>query len=326
ILRATLPAGSITGAPKIRAMQIIDELESSSRGVYCGCIGAFMPGNDMLLNVAIRTIVQQGDQCEMGIGSGIVADSDPHNELQETILKGSFLKMVPVDFELLETLLYSKTCGYAFLNEHLTRMHHSAVFFGWNFYYEGIQEALVRMAEDHIAVELHADNARVRLRVSIRGGIIIEWMPIESAASQPVRLLLASRRTDPNDVFLYHKTTHRKAYDHDFYKAREAGFYDVLYMNSRDELTECAITNVMIKIDGRWYTPPVSSGLLPGIWRDSILSQDKAAERILTQTDLINADQIMICNSVREEIEVGTVEAVCESGGTEIIWSDMSAL
>lgn len=309
ILRATLPPGSITGAPKIRAMQIIDQLECNSRGVYCGCIGAFMPGGDMLLNVAIRSIVQRGDRCEMGIGSGIVADSDPHAELQETMLKGSFLRMEPIYFELLETMLHRKESSYVFLDEHLTRMHHSANFFGWAFDQSRIREALIRAEKRHIADGTDAYPARVRLTYSIRGEIAIEWTPLEDAMHRPVRLLLSCRRTDPGDVFLYHKTTRRKSYDDDLREAREAGFFDVLYMNTRNELTECAITNIIIEMNGIWYTPPISCGLLPGIWRDALLSEGKATERILTQSDLVSATRVIICNSVRGEMDVNAIES-----------------
>ena len=110
LIRAVFPPGSITGAPKIRSIEIIDELEHESRGVYCGCIGYLGPDN-WLLSVAIRTIVQRGDQCEMGLGSGIVIDSDPASEFAETLLKGRFLNSEPMEFELLETLLFRPEFG-----------------------------------------------------------------------------------------------------------------------------------------------------------------------------------------------------------------------
>jgi anthranilate/para-aminobenzoate synthase component I len=86
-VRACFPGGSITGAPKIRAMQIIDELEPHARGVYCGAIG-FLGFNDVShLNIAIRTVVQQGPRLTFHAGGGIVADSEPDAEYDETLAK-----------------------------------------------------------------------------------------------------------------------------------------------------------------------------------------------------------------------------------------------
>ncbi len=320
ILACVLPPGSVTGAPKIRAIRIIDQLENSSRGVYCGCIGMFLPGGDFLLNVAIRTIIQRNGYCELGLGSGIVADSDPQSELQEAQLKGTFLKMAPVDFQLLETLVYQKKGGYLFLDEHLERMERSACFFGWKFDPQSARSSLITMAEEHIAPELKEERARVRLLVSIQGEAIVEWAPIETVENQPVKLLLASRRTNPDEVFLYHKTTNREASDEDLGKARKAGYYDVLYMNQRNELTECATTNIMVEIGSTWYTPPVSCGLLPGIWRDTAVSQGRVTERILTLDDLTHATRIVICNSVRGEIGVDSVDVNSGQETTQFFW------
>jgi para-aminobenzoate synthetase/4-amino-4-deoxychorismate lyase len=323
ILESVLPAGSITGAPKIRSMQIIDQLESTSRGVYCGSIGMFQPGGDFLLNVAIRTIIQRGETCEMGIGSGIVADSDPHSELKETLLKGSFLKMTPVDFQLLETFAYQKDRGYLFLDEHLTRMQNSAAYFGWKFDQPCIRKSLINMAEEHIEHELQSKCARVRLLVSISGELHIEWASLDSVAITPIKLLLAKRQTNSDDVFLYHKTTKRELYDQDLHQVRKAGYFDVLYTNQRDELTECSITNILIEIDSKWYTPPIACGLLPGIWRQNAIAQGRVTERIITHDDLSSATRVAICNSVRGEIEVTSIEVDAESAA-KLVWQSQN--
>ena len=92
LLKATFPGGSITGAPKIRAMQVIDEQETVRRGIYTGSLGYLSFTGGMDLNVAIRTIVVRGGRAEFHVGAGIVADSDPEGEYQETLVKGRSLR------------------------------------------------------------------------------------------------------------------------------------------------------------------------------------------------------------------------------------------
>ena len=309
LIRAVFPPGSVTGAPKIRALEIIDELEHDSRGVYCGCIGHFAPGGDCLLNVAIRTIVQRGDRCEMGLGSGIVADSDPQGELAETLLKGQFINSEPANFDLLETILYRPDSGYALLEDHLARMRRSAEYFGWTYDESAPRDALDRAAADidSRADELTAGQARVRLLLSKDGSCRAEWSDAGAPATEPVKLLLVSRRIDPADIFLYHKTTRREAFDADFAEARARGCFDALHLNTRDEITECSITNIIVELDGKWYTPPLDSGLLPGIWRAQVLAVGKAAERVLTLADLRRATGIIVGNSVRGPIPVASI-------------------
>ena len=325
LLRAVFPPGSITGAPKIRAMEIINELEHESRGVYCGSIGYLNPGGDCLLNVAIRTIVQRGNECEMGVGSGIVWDSDPRGELAETLLKGSFIASEPADFELLETILYRIGEGFTDLDAHLTRMRRSADYFSRDFPETDLRNALDSAAgeiESH-ASELTQHEARVRLLLGDDGSCRAEWTDAGTPESEPVSLLLVSRQTDPNDIFLYHKTTRREAYDTELHEAREKGFFDALHVNTRGEITEGSITNVLVEIDGRWYTPPLESGLLPGVWRMGqarenyelrITSHEfgelrilPVEERVITLDDLRRATRVIIGNSVRGAIEVGEI-------------------
>jgi len=310
LIAATFPPGSITGAPKSRAIEIIDELEHESRGVYCGCIGVFRPDGDALLNVAIRTIVQRGHSCEMGVGGGIVADSDPQSELDEALLKASFLRSEPAAFDLLETLLFQPGQGFTYLEEHLARMRSSAAFFGYRF-----DEAQARSALDEVAATIAAsdsastDSFRVRLLASEDGSARTEWSRIDLRYDGPVRIIIAERKTDPDDVFLYHKTTNREAYDSDLAGAKAHGFTDTLYTNAHGHLTECAVTNIAVRLGGRWYTPPVECGLLPGIWRADLQRSDIADERVLTLDDLAAAEEVMIGNSVRGAIRVGTVHA-----------------
>lgn len=308
ILRNTFPPGSVTGAPKIRALEIIDEVERESRGVYCGCIGEFHPGGDLLLNVAIRTILQRGSSCEMGIGGGIVADSEPRLELAEARLKGAFLMRQSEEFDLLETMLFRMGQGIHLLEEHIERMRRSATYFGYRFDEDGVRSAL-RTAELEIANRRNAGTSfRVRLLASETGEMRIQWTPLDHGPSGPARLLLAERRTDSNIVFCYHKTTNRRALDSDFADARELGFHDVFYLNERGELTETATGNLFLCIAGKWVTPSIECGLLPGLCRAEILSRGVVCEEQLSLHDLASAEAMAVGNSVRGLIGV---ESVC---------------
>lgn len=308
LLRATFPPGSVTGAPKIHAMELIDELEAESRGVYCGAIGWFRPGGDCLLNVAIRTIVQRGDNCEMGVGSGIVNDSDPTSELAETRLKGQFLRSPPRDFRLLETMLWAPPRGYRLLEEHLERAKQSARYFGWDF-----TEASARRALEKALPQSAADAtkpARVRLLIDANGACEAQGAPLTAPAKSEdgPRVLLSSRRIDPTDVFLFHKTTRREAYDADWRDAQARGYTDLVYQNTRGELTEGAITSIIVELDGRLYTPPLDCGLLPGTWRAARLASGDVEERVLTLDDLKRASRLMLGNSVRGAVEIARLD------------------
>ncbi len=311
LLRATFPPGSVTGAPKIRTMEIIDELESEARGVYCGCVGLFRPDSGCVLNVAIRTIVQRGRECEMGIGSGIVADSDPREEWDETRLKGRFLTAAGPEFRLLETMLLRTGGGFVLLDEHLERMRRSAVYFGWDFPETEIRRALEKAAADA------AGDTRVRLLLSEDGQFEIQRQDVGAPAEGPVRVMLASRRTDPANVFLYHKTTRREAYDADWREAQAEGYFDLIYQNINGEITEGAVTNIIVEIDGRWFTPPLSAGLLPGTWRETELKKGEVQECVLRLEDLVVASRVVMGNSVRGGVEV---EAIEKAGAGGPLW------
>ena len=317
-LRATFPPGSVTGAPKIRAMEIIRETEREDRGVYCGCIGAFWPGGDLLLNVAIRTIVQTGCECEMGIGGAIVADSSPTDEMAEARLKGRFLMATGPAFDLIETLRHEPDAGYAYLDEHLDRMGRSAAYFGWRFDRSDALAALDAAARSARS----APCARVRLRLNAAGRFRTEWSEIDAAHEGAVDLLLADVPLDPDDVFLYHKTSSRARYDADLRAAREHGCFDVLYLNLQGRLAQGAITNVVLEIGGRLLTPPLGCGLLPGVWRRDLLATGRAIEQELTLEDLALATQVWVGNSVRGAIEVARIVRTRAPGAdAEVVWS-----
>jgi para-aminobenzoate synthetase/4-amino-4-deoxychorismate lyase len=293
IFKALFPSGSITGAPKIRTMQIIRELEQSPRGIYTGAIGFFSPSGDAAFSVAIRTLVLQNNQAHMGVGGGIVADSDPEEEYRECKLKTEFLTRTRPEFQLIETMRWQH--AFPLLPLHLDRLASSAEYFGFAMDREAVLAALANTSAFFQENQIY----RVRLLLDERGRIDITFRifpPQDTAA----RIRISSERTSSTDVFLRHKTTHRHLYDTQHAKVRAEGFDDVIFFNERSELTEGAISNIFLQQHGRLYTPPLSSGVLPGIFRRHLLQSNIGAqEKILTLSDLFSADVIFLCNSLR---------------------------
>ena len=290
IFRALFPSGSVTGAPKIRAMQHIAGLEKSARGVYTGAIGYFAP-HKAHFSVPIRTAIVQVDQGIMGIGSGITYDSSPADEWEECEWKAAFLTRNVPEFQLLETLIWDGE--YRLLDEHLGRMKCSAVYFGFEF-----QENRVRDALQNLANRMGGAAQRVRVTSSRDGNVQIRHD--ELGVTRFGRVRISSVEVSSQDHYLYHKTTHRDVYDRELAAAVNAGFDDALFFNERGELTEGAIHNIFIVKDGVWKTPRVQCGLLPGTYRAKFLREHPdAVEDVLILEDLIRADRIYLCNSVR---------------------------
>ena len=311
MLEALFPCGSVTGAPKIRTMQIIEELEEQPRGVYTGAIGYFSPDGQAVFNVPIRTIVVDGKKGEMGIGSGIVSDSSPQAEWQECLLKANFLTNPLPEFELIETMLYHPDDGYCCLKDHLNRMKHSASYFNIAF-----PEALIRDQLQELLPLLPADSYRkVRMTLSMESRITITHHhsdpPIATTLPQsvvpkevsPVLIDFAGTTTDSSHPWLYHKTSNRVLYNDTYQVAKEEGLFDVIFCNERGEVTEGCITNIIIATGNRYYTPPLTCGLLGGIMRKQLLDVNqtdvKVIEKVLGKDDVINADAIFLCNAIR---------------------------
>jgi para-aminobenzoate synthetase / 4-amino-4-deoxychorismate lyase len=295
MLRALFPCGSITGAPKVRAMQLLAQLEGRSRGVYTGAIGFFSP-QCTVFNVAIRTLEMHGTEATMGVGSGIVIDSRAEDEFRECCLKTEFLTSLQEPFSLIETLLWHD--GFPLLDLHLDRLRDSAEYFDFPCDTDGVRDALHAAA----AQFSHPAPQRVRLLLHSSGQFHIEAEPLSPSASDalPLRVTVSSEHTDPRDRFLYHKTTRRPLYARAFQAAQAAGFADVLFLNRDKQLTEGAISNVFIEKDSRWFTPPVACGLLQGVYRRHLLAtQPGIEERVLTLDDLKTADAVYLANAVR---------------------------
>lgn len=297
LLSAIFPPGSVIGAPKIRAMELIREYETEPRGVYCGAIGRIGPGGDALFNVAIRSpVVFRDGRGEMGIGSGVVYDSEGAKEYAECLLKMKFLTDPPKRFELIETLLYDGGKGYWLLERHLERLKATAQYFGFAYNDPDVRGGL----EKAVAADRTA-RMRVRLLLAEDGRITVTAIPLGPDVSPAqMAFVISPTRLESTNPFLFHKTTRRELYDSEWRHYNEsAGADEVIYVNERGELAEGSRTNIFIERDGRLLTPPIGSGLLPGVLRAELLASGKAVEAVLTPEDLSTADAVYLGNSVR---------------------------
>ena len=296
VLRGLFPCGSITGAPKVRSMEIIRDLESAPRGVYTGAIGYVappgVPGPRASFSVGIRTVVIDGDtgQAEYGVGGGVTFDSAPTAEYEEAAVKARILDYGRADFELLETIRWSPDAGWYWLDLHLDRLASSADYFDVPLQ----RESILRHLTDGVQGR---GESRVRLTVSRRGLIHTVAQPFVEDGRGPATVAIDSEPVDTSSPFFYHKTTRRDPYD--VRRARHPDVDDVLLVNERGEITESTIANVAVKIGGEWVTPPVESGCLPGIYRRVLLDEGRLTERPIHVDDLEHGEGIALLNSVR---------------------------
>lgn len=314
IMQALFPPASITGAPKVRTMQIIRELEPQPRGVYTGCIGFLTPQGETQFNVAIRTVTVDRETmtARYGVGGGIVWDSQADEEYAECQAKAAVLSADRPEFELLETLRWEKESGYFLLDRHLHRLADSAAYFDFSVNLQEITDSLRQSA-----CEYSHPLVRVRLRVNRQGKIQLESAPlVVLPPDHPWRLRMAKEPIDSRNVFLYHKTTHRTVYEQALTRNRfesrpsidpqtmVKGCEDVILWNERGEVTETTIANLVVEIGGRRYTPPVACGLLPGVFRAELLATGQLREKVLTRQDLLQAEAVYAINSVRKWMTV----------------------
>ena len=293
IFKAMFPSGSITGAPKIRTMQIIHEMEQTPRGIYTGAIGYISPNGSSTFNVAIRTLVLKDGEARMGVGGGIVADSEPSEEYRECLLKTEFLVRPPRDFQLIETMLWDGK--FSFLSMHLDRLEASAEYFSFLCDRGAITAQLIEASSRFQPEQLY----RVRLLLNATGNVTVTIMKHSPDASTGL-IRLSRERTSSKDVFLRHKTTQRKLYESQYAEARASGFDDMIFLNEKEEVTEGTITNIFIQRAGQLLTPPLSSGVLPGVFRRHLLETTAGADEcVLKLPDLESADAVFLCNSVR---------------------------
>ncbi|CAB3769901.1 chorismate-binding protein [Paraburkholderia humisilvae] len=336
ILRALFPCGSITGAPKHKTMQLIDVLESTPRGLYTGAIGwldapaqpmapATQRCGDFCLSVAIRTLTLEpagpaspapdapsstranspgpvgAYHGTLGIGAGIVLDSVAVDEYAECRLKARFLTEADPGFQVFETMYASHEAGVRHLDRHLARLVASAGWLGFRLDEAEIRARLAAQCDALRTGQAH----RMRLVLDKAGTVELTVAPLVPLADETVGVLLgpehgfASVRSD--DPLLRHKTTRRAEFDRGWREAEATDAFDTLFFNERGELTEGGRSNVFVKVDGQWWTPPLACGVLPGVMRAVLLDDAKlgAAERVLTRDDVLNADALLICNALR---------------------------
>lgn len=302
LFRALFPCGSITGAPKLRAMQHIRRLERGPRGAYCGAIGYVAPGDRAVFSVAIRTLSVHEGEARMGTGSGIVWDSDADAEFDECLLKARFLEDA-VDSEqeppltLIETMRWADG-EVALLERHLQRMANSAAYWGLPFTPDAFRAAVAEAAPP-------AGSPPHRLRVvcEARPGATRTHLAATATphTAPPLRTVgIASTRIDPENPYRYHKTNRRAVYDRALAEAQAAGWDEPLLLNTRGQVCEGARTNVFIRQGEVLLTPPDHCGLLPGVYRAHVLAtHPMAREDVLYPADIAAADAIYVCNAVR---------------------------
>jgi para-aminobenzoate synthetase/4-amino-4-deoxychorismate lyase len=299
LFTALFPCGSVTGAPKPRAMTLIAEREEQARGVYCGAIGLLRPGGDAIFNVAIRTARFQSGQAICGVGGGITWNSTADDEYAEALLKARFLDpaALPERVPLFETLRLENT-DYWLLDRHLARLAGSAAYFDYPCDIAACHQALATLAQEN-----PQGAWRVRLTLQADGTITTHVAPLP-APPEHARFTLATAAVNRNALWLHHKTMQRSFFDQALAAAQttQPGIFDVLLHNEDGELTEFTRGNLVLEINGARYTPPLTSGLLDGTLRRELLERGEIIERILRQEDLLHATRILFINSLRGEI------------------------
>ncbi len=296
--RALFPSGSVTGAPKVRTMEIIAALEDSPRGAYCGAVGFLGPAGSgapsARFNVPIRTVMVDAETrtAEYGVGGGITWGSVASTEYEETVAKSTVLTARRPRFELFETLRHDPARGFRHLDRHLARLSGSAAYFGFTFDERAVLEAL--QAE---AARFPDRAARVRVAVDRAGRIDVGGSPLVPS-TEPVRVAVdRDHPVDPADAMLFHKTTRRAPYEQA--RARHPDVDDVLLVNDRGEITESTIANVAALLEGTWVTPPLDAGLLPGVGREVALEEGWLRERTIRADDLSRAEALELVSDVR---------------------------
>lgn len=311
---ALFPCGSVTGAPKVRAMEIIRHLEDGPRGLYTGSVGFLSPsaspgdgalaGMEGVFNVAIRTVVvdRVAGRAHAGVGGGITWDSEAAAEYRECRHKAAFLGDLrgEGDFELFETLLFAPGEGYYLVERHLERLGRSAAQLGFHWDEEAARRSLLSAVADA------GEGLAVRLTLDRGGALATESRALDSTGGS-WRAIVASTPVDSRSDGLRHKTTRRAVYDRARAEAEAVGAREAILRNERGELTECCIGNLVVERQGRKLTPPVSSGLLPGTFRAELLATGQVEEGVLREEDLHDADGIYMINSVRRWVRLTVI-------------------
>jgi para-aminobenzoate synthetase / 4-amino-4-deoxychorismate lyase len=318
IFSALFPCASITGAPKVSTMRIISELETTPRNIYTGSIGYIAPNRKATCNVAIRTalIDRETQTAEYGVGGGIVWDSTSTDEYAEALLKARVLTESTPEFSLLETMVWTPEEGFFLREKHVARLLDSANYFDFPIKRRGgvtpplPPHEIVNVYLEEISSQFNSPQ-RVRLLLDKNGDLSGESKPFTDSENQhPLKVCLAKGSIHSGNVFLFHKTTYRDIYTQASGsvgakpRQEQARYEDVLLFNERGELTEFTIGNLVVEMDGRFYTPPVSCGLLPGTFRAHVVETGQVVERTVRIEELKNCSRIFLVNSVRRWQEV----------------------
>jgi para-aminobenzoate synthetase/4-amino-4-deoxychorismate lyase len=295
LFRALFPCGSVTGAPKLATMQLIRELEDGPRGVYCGAVGVVGPPDAPVrarFGVAIRTVLvdRETGTARYGTGGGITWDSRPAAEYAELLAKARVLDARPDDFSLVETMRFEAGRGVRSLDAHLARMAGSAGYFGFRFDAPAARRCLAERLAG-------AGDARVRLLCARDGGLTVEVGPLPAADVRPLRLAIEPDPVDSRECWPHHKTSRRAPYEDR--RARHPAADEVLLLNERGEVTEACTANLAVRLGGRWWTPPLGDGCLPGVERARLLDGGVLAERVLRPSDLRRAEGLALVNALR---------------------------
>jgi para-aminobenzoate synthetase/4-amino-4-deoxychorismate lyase len=300
LVGALFPCGSVVGAPKVRAAEIIRELEAAPRGVYAGAVGeigpAFGSDLDLSLNVAIRTVaLDAAGRGVYGVGGGIVADSDPQAEYDEALLKARPLADLARDYGLIETFRWSQAEGHRRLDAHLGRLAASAARLGFRF---DRAEASARLAALDVQLRSAPGDRRVRLLLDRAGELAISHETAAAPSGRDLRVGVASEALDAADPFLRHKTTRRELHERAFAEAAGRGLDEALLLGRDGRIADAARASVFLAVRGRLLTPPLDAGALPGVLRAELLATGRAAEAELTLDDLAAADRWFLGSSL----------------------------
>lgn len=296
ILQTIFPCASITGTPKSDAIKLIHELETSPRHVYCGTIGYLSPNDKAIFNVPIRTVIidQANNIATYGVGGAITKNSTADEEFAEIKAKAKVLQTKRPTFQLLET--FGLIDGnFIVFNNHLNRLKQSAQYFNFEIELADIKQQLLEQKKRY-----KDGKWRLRLLVNNDGSFTIDVQELDIV--NDLKVVLAEKPIDKNNPFLYHKTTYRSIYEQHIVKRNN--IFDTLLWNDQKQITEFTIGNIVIEIDGKLYTPPVESGLLPGTYREKLLQRGKIEERTIYIEDLKRSTNIWLINSVRKWVKV----------------------
>lgn len=304
IITALFPCGSVTGAPKFRSMEIINEIERRKRGLYTGSVFLFTP-EGVTSNVAIRTAELTCDTEKknlyhgvLPLGSGVVWDSTADAEYAEISKKGEFLTLGYRDFLIFETMYFDGE-KIPLIELHLSRMKKTAEYFLFRYDEHEIRKTLA---------ESLVPGQEVIIKVLIgKWGEINTLQRTYTRITRELSVFLTFKTVNSGETGLYFKTTLRDSYTSEYKKALLQHYDEVIFLNEHGRITEGSWTNFFYEMNGQLYTPEVGEGLLNGVLRQKMLLEGKLAERNITVRELDLCSRIYLGNSVRGLMPVAEI-------------------